>query len=523
MKTLTSSCSNIILDKKGDNRPVFSSRELRHEVSILPSKKLVHSVGFLHWLCVKHKPICPIRGSSSFSPESQVDLEAEDAQNQETNESKTVHVKFQLRKECSFGEQFTIVGDDPLLGLWDPESGIPLNWSDGHLWTVEMDIPVGKSIQFKFILKGIAEKIFWQPGPDRILQTWETSNTIVVWEDWEDAALQKITEEEPSANGSEEPAVNPESLIVAENLTCQKEELVSDMSNGAVTVDVSSNPEKKPSPVTCKKAIVADNISPEQEKPQAIVADNISPVQEKPLAIVADNISPVQEKPLSIVADNISDSEGASAVNVNVSNAVLGEKRTSHQEEEQRTTSSKSTVIREDVVRNDDVPTAINSASSDVQGSLVTHGGDVVLVTGLSAATGIPSEAAIDSEGEGCRASDASVGVGEKDHNLPEFDEKREVGDEPLRGETMDGFNDEEPHGNEIIHKPLAKEVKFDVDDNPHREESIKGLDDEEQHSHELVYKPWAKEEKKQEFVRNCVVQNDLHWIQKLLTSLGLL
>ena len=87
----------------------------------------------------------------------------------------------------------------------------------------------------------------------------------------------------------------------------------------------------------------------------------------------------------------------------------------------------------------------------------------------------------------------------------------------------MDGFNDEEPHGNEIIHKPLAKEVKFDVDDNPNREESIKGLDDEEQHSHELVYKPWAKEEKKQEFVRNSVVQNDLHWIQKLLTSLGLL
>ncbi|PNS99084.2 hypothetical protein POPTR_016G114500v4 [Populus trichocarpa] len=492
MKTLTSSCSNVILDKKGDNRPVFSFRELRHEVSILPSKKLVHSVGFLHWLCVKHKPICPIRVSSSFSPESQVDLEAEDAQNQETNDSKTVHVKFQLRKECSFGEQFTIVGDDPLLGLWDPESGIPLNWSDGHLWTVEMDIPVGKSIQFKFILKGIAEKIFWQPGPDRILPTWETSNTIVVWEDWEDAALQKITEEEPSANGSEEPVVNPESLIVAENLTCQKEEVVSDMSNGAVTVDVSSNPEKKPSPVTCKKAIVADNIYP------------------------------VQEKPLAIVADNISDSEGASTVDVNVSNAVLSEKRTSHQEEEQRTTSSKSTVVREDVVRNDDAPTAINSANSDVQGSLVTCGGDAVLVTGLSAATGIPSEAAIDSE-ERCHAFDASVGAGEKNHNLPELDEKREVGDEPLQGETMDGFNDEEPQGNEIIHKPLVKEVKCDVDDNPHREESIKGLDDEEQHSHELVYKPRAKEEKKQEFVRNCVVQNDLHWIQKLLTSLGLL
>jgi len=105
---------------------------------------------------------------------------------------------------------------------------------------------------------------------------------------------------------------------------------------------------------------------------------------------------------------------------VNVSNAVLGEKRTSHQEEEQRTTSSKSTVVREDVVRNDDAPTAINSANSDVQGSLVTHGGDAVLVTGLSAATGIPSAAAIDSEGERCHAFDASVGAGEKNHNLPE-------------------------------------------------------------------------------------------------------
>jgi hypothetical protein len=54
------------------------------------------------------------------------------------DESKTVRVKFQLQKECSFGEQFTIVGDDPLLGLWDPGSVIPLNWSDEHLWTVEL-------------------------------------------------------------------------------------------------------------------------------------------------------------------------------------------------------------------------------------------------------------------------------------------------------------------------------------------------------------------------------------------------
>jgi hypothetical protein len=31
-----------------------------------------------------------------------------------------------------------MVGDDTMLGLWDPSSAIPLNWSDGHVWTVEL-------------------------------------------------------------------------------------------------------------------------------------------------------------------------------------------------------------------------------------------------------------------------------------------------------------------------------------------------------------------------------------------------
>ncbi|KAJ6407751.1 hypothetical protein OIU84_011115 [Salix udensis] len=514
MKTLASSFSKITLHKNGD-RPFFSSGELRHEIRIFQSKKLARNVGFC--LCAKHEPICTTRVSSSLSPESQVDLGTGDDQNQETNESKTVRVKFQLQKECSFGEQFTIVGDDPLLGLWDPESVIPLNWSDEHLWTVELDIPAGKSFQFKFILKGIGGKIWWQPGPDRILQTWETDNTIVVWEDWEDAALQKVTEEEPSADGTEEPTVNPEMLIVTENLTHQKGKLVSEASNGGVAMNVSSNPEKKPTPVTFEKRIVADNISPTQEKPVAIVADNMrysegpsavnvsANLEKKPAPvtsekrIVADNISPTQEKPVAIVADNMRYSEGPSAVNityvtqkglpaVNFSDEVLDEKRASHQEEEQRTTSNKSTLIREDVVRNDDALTVINSAKSDVQGSVVAHEGDPVPVPDLPAVSVLPSEAAIDNEGERNRAIYTSVGINEvENHNCQELDEKHEIGDKPLGEETVNGFIDEEQHG------------------------------------YGLIYKPLGQEEKKQEMIRNSVVQNDLHWIKKLLTNIGFL
>ncbi|KAH7657113.1 Alpha-amylase protein [Dioscorea alata] len=93
-----------------------------------------------------------------------------------------------------------MVGNEAMFGLWEPKKAVPMEWSNGHIWTVELDIPVGTSIQFKFILRGVSGEISWQPGPDRCLQTRETMKTMVVWEDWEDAHKQKILEEEAAAS-----------------------------------------------------------------------------------------------------------------------------------------------------------------------------------------------------------------------------------------------------------------------------------------------------------------------------------
>ncbi|KAF5183369.1 Carbohydrate-binding-like fold [Thalictrum thalictroides] len=97
-----------------------------------------------------------------------------------------------------FWRSVLLVGDDPSIGQWIPASAVPLNWSDEHIWTVELDLPVGQSIHFKFILKNAKEELFWQPGTDRVLQTWETKNTIVVL-DWENAEIQNKPEE-PNKN-----------------------------------------------------------------------------------------------------------------------------------------------------------------------------------------------------------------------------------------------------------------------------------------------------------------------------------
>lgn len=63
------------------------------------------------------------------------------------DESKYVRVAFQLQKNCDFGEQFLIVGDNPVLGSWEPSDALPMTWSDGHIWTVELVVESFQSMK----------------------------------------------------------------------------------------------------------------------------------------------------------------------------------------------------------------------------------------------------------------------------------------------------------------------------------------------------------------------------------------
>ncbi|KAK0585930.1 hypothetical protein LWI29_036461 [Acer saccharum] len=263
MKTLTSSSSsssNTFLDKYRDGGGFFSSKEVslnRPHISFLSSKKLVH-VRFLQLTSsVQHKPVLQL--VSSLSSDVQAQLETA-APNQETYQSKTIHVRFQLQKECMFGEQFLMVGDDPMFGFWDPENAIPLNWSDGHVWTVELDIPVGKSIQFKFVLKNRTGNMLWQPGPDRIFQTWETENTITICEDWENAEYQKISEGDGDLFANEN----------ADDSNVNSAE-VEEMADGPI-------------------AIVAENISyPNEDNPIVYASNNMFDVQQEESVMAIEN------------------------------------------------------------------------------------------------------------------------------------------------------------------------------------------------------------------------------------------
>lgn len=97
----------------------------------------------------------------------------------------TVTVKFVLEKKCKFGQQFHVVGDAPQFGSWNPKAAVPLEWSEGDIWTKEVDVPVGKQIEYKFILIGKRGELLWQPGPNRAFEASGHVASVVVSSEWE--------------------------------------------------------------------------------------------------------------------------------------------------------------------------------------------------------------------------------------------------------------------------------------------------------------------------------------------------
>ena len=170
-------------------------------------------------------------------------------------------------------------------------------------------MPIGKSIQFKFILKGKAGKILWQPGPDRFFKTWETKNTIIVCEDWENPEFQKVIEGEQLANQNEQPTVNSDMLIVAENLTFPKDELVSYVNEGSANAESNTSTAENSIAEPHKAQIIADNIAPSQEKTKAIVADNISYPKEDPKVNAKDVLESNGRAP-TLIEDNLNNYGG---------------------------------------------------------------------------------------------------------------------------------------------------------------------------------------------------------------------
>lgn len=46
-----------------------------------------------------------------------------------------------LPYRCKFGQRLCVIGASDNLGAWDVSKAIPMEWTDGDVWMVNMQIP----------------------------------------------------------------------------------------------------------------------------------------------------------------------------------------------------------------------------------------------------------------------------------------------------------------------------------------------------------------------------------------------
>lgn len=268
------------------------------------------------------------------------------------------------------------------------------------------EIPVGKTIQFKFVLQGKTGNVVWQPGPDRTFQPWETTNTIIVSEDWDSAESRILSEEEKIDNQDEDSPIVPEMLIIEENLTYPNEELIHNTN--------------KDSSVALADTSIAEQSSVESQYEEMIDGSNILALEENGSNVSlsennTSNISASKENAKDLVAENISNP--MESFILNTSNEAISEVY-SNSNGETTITSQSDTKITEEILKNDEKDATVKILSNrEVQESFINYGVPI-LVPGLPPTPVTSNQAAPHHEAE---CDDSINGINESDdHKLPE-------------------------------------------------------------------------------------------------------
>ena len=69
------------------------------------------------------------------------------------------------------GENVYLVGNSPLLGNWEPTSGVKLSAVSYPTWSVKVSLPASTSFEYKFVKVDANGKTIWEEAEKHSLQT----------------------------------------------------------------------------------------------------------------------------------------------------------------------------------------------------------------------------------------------------------------------------------------------------------------------------------------------------------------
>ena len=53
------------------------------------------------------------------------------------------------KRQVAFGEKHKLVGGHPALGDWDVSNAPEMQWSQGDVWAIDVQLPEGAEVEFK--------------------------------------------------------------------------------------------------------------------------------------------------------------------------------------------------------------------------------------------------------------------------------------------------------------------------------------------------------------------------------------
>ncbi|GLC40970.1 hypothetical protein PLESTB_000961400 [Pleodorina starrii] len=92
-------------------------------------------------------------------------------------------VSFKIHRHVQYGQSLLLVGSAPELGSWDAKQALELQWGEGDNWTTSAALPVGASVEYKYIVKR-KEGLDWCPGQNKSV-TLPSAVSVEVMDSWD--------------------------------------------------------------------------------------------------------------------------------------------------------------------------------------------------------------------------------------------------------------------------------------------------------------------------------------------------
>lgn len=99
---------------------------------------------------------------------------------QETSAPPTVPITFSVPFEVAFGQSLRLVGSDEAMGGWEIDSAVDMTWSEGHVWTADVALPVGATAEFKLVLSIPGEAPVWEHTANRTITVPEGAGALAL-------------------------------------------------------------------------------------------------------------------------------------------------------------------------------------------------------------------------------------------------------------------------------------------------------------------------------------------------------